>query len=422
MLWSIDWRLAGGRAWPFHLTNLLAHAGAAVLLCLLAWNGDPRAAIAAGALFAIHPLATEAVDSLLGGTDVLATLLLLGCFVVHRREGRAAAIAAPLLLAGALLCKESALLGLPLLAIFDARERIVRRRWIGHLAATAVVLALRHHVVGALANAPMPGHPLAGSAAIRLLGGLRLFAHAARLFALPLGLQPDYGAAVVVPSRAIDVSLIAGTLLATVLALLLARALRRRERSADGLALALIPSLFATNTFVLMPVAMAERWLYLPLAGACLLAGALWAKLAARRLALALVAAGLVGAAFVPVDVIRAREWSSGEALWTAALVDEPESASANYNAGVFREAAGADDEALALFLRAGELDPRWGEPHAAAGTILARRGNLDEAGRAFERMRAGWGASGLAWRNYAAYLERVGRGDEAAKIRARVR
>jgi hypothetical protein len=31
-----------------------------------------------------------------------------------------------------------------------------------------------------------------------------------------------------------------------------------------------------------------------------------------------------------------AREWSSGEALWTAAVVDGPESAIANFNLGVF--------------------------------------------------------------------------------------
>jgi Flp pilus assembly protein TadD len=93
----------------------------------------------------------------------------------------------------------------------------------------------------------------------------------------------------------------------------------------------------------------------------------------------------------------------------------------ANFNLGVFREAEARDDEALALYRRAAELDPRWGEPHAAAGAILARRGKLDEAGREFSSLRDGYGASPIAWRNYAAWLERVGRSEEAARIRARV-
>src|SRR5437762_2792653 len=75
---------------------------------------SPRVALAAGALFALHPLHTEAVAGLVGRADVLATLLGALAWWLHRRRVPAATLLAPLCLGGALLAKESAVLILPL--------------------------------------------------------------------------------------------------------------------------------------------------------------------------------------------------------------------------------------------------------------------------------------------------------------------
>src|SRR6059058_3619228 len=70
--YAIDWQL-GGAAWLFHAVNVAWHAGASVAVAWLAgrWSGE-RAALAAGLLFAVHPVHVEAVANIVGRAEVMA--------------------------------------------------------------------------------------------------------------------------------------------------------------------------------------------------------------------------------------------------------------------------------------------------------------------------------------------------------------
>src|SRR4051812_26349467 len=97
---ALDWRLGGGAPWPFHLTNLVLHGLRTALLVAGLWTlATPRVALMAGALFAVHPLHTEAVAGLVGRADVLATLLGALAWWLHRRRATMATLLAPLCLA-----------------------------------------------------------------------------------------------------------------------------------------------------------------------------------------------------------------------------------------------------------------------------------------------------------------------------------
>src|SRR2546428_3652082 len=67
--YALDWSV-GSTVW-FHAVNLMWHAGASVLVALLArrWAGD-AAALVAGMVFAVHPVHVEAVAHV-GGRDEL---------------------------------------------------------------------------------------------------------------------------------------------------------------------------------------------------------------------------------------------------------------------------------------------------------------------------------------------------------------
>ena len=121
-------RLDPVRARVPHATTVLVHAFDSLLVTLLAWQllGGlglrAQGALAAGMIFAVHPIHAESVCFIIGRTDSLATLFLIPavlCGLRYRERGeRSALVAAPLCFLLALLCKEVAatqLLLLPLL-------------------------------------------------------------------------------------------------------------------------------------------------------------------------------------------------------------------------------------------------------------------------------------------------------------------
>src|SRR5262249_3500623 len=102
---AIDHALGGGEALPFKATSVLLHAATAwTLLALLLAHGAHRAAATLAALlFAVHPLASEAVDMVSARSEVLCVLGLLLAMRGHLAwiGGRAAGAAATAL--GALI-------------------------------------------------------------------------------------------------------------------------------------------------------------------------------------------------------------------------------------------------------------------------------------------------------------------------------
>ena len=76
---------AGGAFW-YHLVNLLLHALNVWLVWKLAARLlSSRAAWFAAALFAVHPIATEAVDNVVGRADLLAALAVLAGLLIYGR-------------------------------------------------------------------------------------------------------------------------------------------------------------------------------------------------------------------------------------------------------------------------------------------------------------------------------------------------
>jgi hypothetical protein len=76
---ALERRLWGSSPLGFHATNLLCHAGVAWLVGTLALElgFDARLALLSAALFALHPVQTEAVAYISGRTDLLCALFLL---------------------------------------------------------------------------------------------------------------------------------------------------------------------------------------------------------------------------------------------------------------------------------------------------------------------------------------------------------
>ena len=443
--YAVERRLRG-RPDPLlaHGINLALHLLASMTLFALAWRigAGVVAAAASSLLFAVHPVHVEAVASVVGRAELLAALFSFCSLLAlsaagpwgvdrawHPRwpRGRLAAWAAAAFLLLALGSKEIALATPLLLALVELlfrpapgarrswewlRERV--RRLLPSAVALAIYLGARAWVLGT-PFALQQAHP-ADNILVRLDGleraytALGLVTRSVGLFIFPVGLSIDYSGYVVSPEASPwSWRPLAGLLLLAGAALLILRPLLRlRSASPAGsellhrqLALAsalfLLPYLVIGNLLTTVGTIFAERLLYLPSAGFCLLLGLTLDRLArthgtfpqwtAERRAHTMGAALVIlVAAFSLLTWQRATEWRNDETVFAAAVRTQPRSPRAHFILGKARLEAGERDEALALFDRTLELWPEHVPALVEKGIIHAHpeRGELEVAERAF--------------------------------------
>jgi hypothetical protein len=109
----------------------------------------------------------------------------------------------------------------------------------------------------------------------------------------------------------------------------------RRHRAAGFfVAFAVLTLLPASNLVVISGTIMAERVMYLPLAGLAVLAAMLFAALASgtpTRFAAAVAACAIVIGLFTIRTIARNRDWKDDVTLWSATAMASPESAKAHH-------------------------------------------------------------------------------------------
>lgn len=113
---AVEWWLWGSQVVAHHVVNVLLHAMAATLLvALLLSRGLPFApSVLAGSLFLLHPANVETVAWIFQLKSMLALSLVIAALLAHPRHP----LAGLLFFALALLSKASALLALPVAAVF----------------------------------------------------------------------------------------------------------------------------------------------------------------------------------------------------------------------------------------------------------------------------------------------------------------
>ncbi|KAH8271113.1 hypothetical protein KR018_012409, partial [Drosophila ironensis] len=149
----LNYLLGGGLApWGFHLVNNLLHCLATGLVVQVARTllASVWAVLATGALFAAHPIHTEAVAGLVGRADVAACVCYLLTYLSYLRHVRwresgdqrqwlALASSVVLAMAG-LLCKETAITALLVCVLFDVMRGLSGQRDKQRLRSVCIVL------------------------------------------------------------------------------------------------------------------------------------------------------------------------------------------------------------------------------------------------------------------------------------------
>ncbi|HMP42405.1 MAG TPA: hypothetical protein PKA05_18650, partial [Roseiflexaceae bacterium] len=151
LLFYSQWQLFGSDPTGYHGLSLTLHLLNAALLGLLAWRliGRPEAALVAAGVLLLHPAPFEAVTWVAAQSELLAALLLLAAAHAWISPTFRNGVLAVLLLALALLAKESAVIGLclMLLAGYGAGRPLMYGRSLAALLLTLGYLLIQAQVV-----------------------------------------------------------------------------------------------------------------------------------------------------------------------------------------------------------------------------------------------------------------------------------
>ena len=347
---SLEWVVGHGRPWVFHAVNIALYAavsGAVFFLaeCCLSLT----TAATAAALFAVHPLHTEAVAGVVGQSELAAALCMLWAITIYvrgrnansLRPGRVAAIT--VLFALACLAKEHGIVLPALLVVAELTivvdDRPLRRRLVElrplFLAQCAVALGyLWAH--GVASGAGLTGfQQYAAFSTLRVHSGgraLTMFGLAPewlRLFFWPMHLSSEYGPPAYPVVTGFHVYQIPGMLIiGSILAL--GVAFRRRSPALSfGIWFTVIALLPTSNFIVPAGILLAERTLFLPSVGAMIVAASIlsfaYRRLGTRPLRISAVAALQAALLFgVWRSYQRTRVWKDNGTLFDHAVVDAP--------------------------------------------------------------------------------------------------
>jgi protein O-mannosyl-transferase len=388
LTWALNYAAGGLVAWPYHLVNVLVHAGnAALLASLFLWmarrSGRPepgKSALLGACLFAASPMAAETVAYVASRSSALAALLSLASLrlavgVLEGGSRARLAAAVGLFLLAALTKEEAAAVPLLLLlldAFFVAGQKLSemkRRAWIHGCFLVFLPLGLfaRRLATGTWLPAPAIDpwlYLLTQWAAypLYLLRAVVPLDPAFYRYHLPATWPPDALTA-------------AFSVLTLTLAILVV--LRRREWADWSFAaLCLAAGLLPSSSVVALREMVVDHRAYLGSFGVAFAMGGLLWKLGGARLgilAVALFAAGSVRYEWVLADPARA---------WEDAVRRAPRSPDALCALGETYAARG-DDRAEGLFLEATKLGPGNARYWANLGVYYSEKGRAGDAATA---------------------------------------
>jgi hypothetical protein len=374
----LDHRLGGGSPQMFHLTNILLNL-VCVLLCAILFRKlipDDFAAFIGSLLFALHPTHVESVAFISGRTDLLAAMFILLAVLAWRkshdvdreqkpRPGMLAGSALAFLLAS--LSKENAVL-LPVLLIAWDRWGASRRAapvtgwwrrnspWMGlYGLMLAVFFALRIFMLHPVPGEPGPlenaGPLLLDQPGVAALGLLQSI----RMLLVPWPHNALYTRQHIAPDV---LSFLAAGAACALIAWTFAHRFDRTGRIGGGwIAVFLAPSVLLPSVGV---VVTAERFLYLPSLGFCLVVSCLLSGIPNsnfhRKAAVVAVAIGAL--ALGGADFHRAGIWRNDIALGTDLVRTSPDSGLAQNRLGQGLLAAGRYSEAFEPLRKAVSLEP----------------------------------------------------------------
>ena len=370
LLFAVQWAIGGGSALPFHIVNIALYALACVAFYrLLAIVVQRDTAILASALFAVHPVHTEAVANVVGQPELFVAIFLflsVERYIVARRAGKLGVRDAALIcgyFVVSLLFKEHAII-LPGLLL--AAEMLVRREkesirdrvssagplLLGLVGLAVAFVQVRTAVTGGFRVAGVNELLSGEQFSVRLLTMLNLVSEWLRLLMWPAELSADYSFPRTQVVAEPGPGMIPGLLVIAALGAIAWRMRHANPVVTFGVLWIAVTMAIPSNLVVVTGFVLAERTLFLASAGVVVLLAvaitAVW-RLAQESETSAqgavAVAVGLVIALGVARSATRNPVWRDNETLFRQTVADVPINSRAHWMLAETLERSGQKEE-----------------------------------------------------------------------------
>ena len=401
VVYAVIYGIFGIRQWGWHLANVLMHAANSVLVyeiaCLLIGGG--WGALAAGLVFAAHPVHVESVAWVAGTSDTVPAIFAFAAFIVFikfsRRDDASLTgrlvyfILEFLLLTAAFFSKEPAILMPAIFIVYDiflnsSEKKSLRmiERYLPFVFAGALYLGMRFYVLGGLSGVnynPAMGLGAVALNAISYFGGYlwkAIFPVSLNAWDAPPLVQSVFNARFAVSA-----------LSAVLFAAFLIFSFRKNRKMFFAGILFMVPILPALDLPALADPLLSERYLYIPLAGLSLIAGMI-VDASLRRPALKKYFIWALAALLVFYSagtLLRNRVWKNEISLWSDTLSKSPDNMAVMVNYADVLKKNGRYGEAAAMYKKALGQMPYSIKLHEYLGDALMLEGDNEGAVQVFQ-------------------------------------
>ncbi|XP_054714335.1 protein O-mannosyl-transferase TMTC3-like [Uloborus diversus] len=417
----LNYAVHGLNPFGYHLVNVLLHALVCILfyrLCLHFLSG--ASSIVSSALFAIHPVHTEAVSGVVGRAELLSAAAFLGALIYYiqqRYQHKANAwqdcgITSVLAVLG-LLCKEQALTVLAVCCIYElatpknlSRVQSIRHLMLGRgivspwwrdkilrLSILIVIASILLYARWKIMGPHMPvfsrfDNPAAvSSSPTRQLTYNYLIAVNAWLLLFPCHLCCDWTMSTIPLISSIwDTRNLCTLLLYGILFYSIKHIAKLDEESklsvVMSLSLLIVPFIPASNLLFPVGFVIAERVLYIPSMGFCMLVAHGWSVIFDRRSGKQLAVFGII--LLLTVDILktisRNNDWKTEYSLYSSALSVNQQNGKLQNNMGQVLESLNRHEEALQHYEKAIAIEPDDVRSYLNVGRVLTNLRRYNEA------------------------------------------
>ncbi|MGD8344003.1 MAG: tetratricopeptide repeat protein [Desulfobacterales bacterium] len=395
----------------YHLTSFGLHILNVVLVYLLSYfiSGNRTASFVAALLFACHPVQTEAVNGISYNEDLFAAFFFFLALLMYtkldttalRQNFMTLALSLLFFMLG-LLSKEMAITLPAIIVLYDVTVRIpvsehvslkraleiIQKRkyyYSAYVGVSLIYLWLRFF---ALYNPEESETQIWGPLWDRIVYLPVLFFDYIKLSLLPLKLNADYVFSY--PAGFLNVAPILALIVVLGLIIFSFVVIRHSAATAFGIWWFFI-TLFPVYNIIEIYNPFAERYLYIPLFGFCLVISIFLDRFLSRIPfpKTGVLKAGVIIMVVVFYSIItinRHKDWKDNYSLWTKTLEVEPNSVRAHGNlARVYLE-RGLIDESMREVKKTIELNPKGFKAHYNLGVVLAEQDFLTEAIAAYKK------------------------------------
>lgn len=422
---ALDYRMWGLNPFGYHVTNLAFHSLNSLMVYLIGRRVLKKntPSFMAGMLFAVHPVHAESVTWISGRVDPLAFLFSFLSFYFYaifteKRKGLYLAVSLSTYFLS-LLSKEMAIT-LPLLLLayeISLRPSVEFKRgnnlfWIlfPYFLITAIYLYLRAIILKGVIS-DLPAAPFSK----RLYTSFGIILEYLRILILPVNLKILYD--VPLAESVFQRQVIFSIALLITIIILIIFAYRRDKEIFFASVWFFITILPVTNIVPLRPTMMAERYLYIPSVGICLLLGLVFYRAYVANPSWSLYLKSLMLIILILLSLItfqRNRFWKNEVIYFTKWVKDAPDNAYAHHNLGDAYRKTGEMEQAVSEWEEAVRLEPSHSEANNSLGNIHLLQGNYPEAVRRYRIALQGMPENAGAHYNIAIALEKMGQTEEA--------